>query len=96
MFCLLYKCVYLGGDDASLISFHEFQSNWQDISNFINDEPCYDICIIDDFNADPFGGRFVYIFESQFLDHSLSLCDVIQLPASYFKYISRNSSARTS
>ena len=46
--------VYLCCDDASLTSFHEFQSNLQDISNFINDEPLDDILIIGDFNVDPF------------------------------------------
>ena len=44
--------VHLCCDDASLISLHEFQSNLQDISNFINDEPSDDILIIGDFNAD--------------------------------------------
>ena len=55
-----------------------------------------DILIIGDFNADPFKGRFFNIFESQMVDHSLSFCDVIQLPASSFTYISQNSSATTS
>ena len=36
-------CIYL---NASLISLNEFQSNLQDISNFINDEPFDDILII--------------------------------------------------
>ena len=46
--------VYLYCDDPSHISLHEFQSNLQDISNFINDEPFDDIIIIGDFNAEPF------------------------------------------
>ena len=74
--------VYLCCDDASLISLHEFQSNLKDISNFNNDEPLDDIYIIGDFNADSFKGRFFKNFESQRLEHSLSFCDVFQLPTS--------------
>ena len=69
--------VYLCCDDASLISLNEFQSNLQDISNFINDEPFDDVLRIGDFYADPFRGRFFNIFESEMVDHSLSFCDVI-------------------
>ena len=54
--------LYLCCDDSSLISLHEFQSNLQVISNFINDEPFDDILIIGEFNADPFKGNFFQYF----------------------------------
>ena len=69
--------VYLRCDDASLNSLHEFQSNLQDISNFIKEKPFDDILVVGDFNADPLKGRFFNIFEGQMVDHSLSFCDVI-------------------
>ena len=46
--------VYLSFDDESLISIHEFQSNLQDISNFINQEHFDDIFIFGVFIAGPF------------------------------------------
>ena len=88
--------VYLCCNDASHVSLHEIQSNLLDISNFINDELLDDIFISGDFNADPFKGWFFNIFESQMLDYSRSFCDVIQFPASFFTFMTRNSSALTS
>ena len=41
-------------DNSSLILLHWFQSNVQDISNFIHDELFDDMFIVDDLLADPF------------------------------------------
>ena len=62
-FVLLNVCLCC--DDAYLISLHEFQTNLQDILNFINDEPYDDIRMIGDLNSVPFKKKnFQYFLKS--------------------------------
>ena len=49
---------YLCCVDSSLISFHEFQSNLYDISDFINDEPLDEVFTMGEFNAYPLERRY--------------------------------------
>ena len=84
-------CDYLNPD-----CYLEYNTTLAQITDILESEEFFDVCITGDFNADPAKGRFFSCL-TQFLNgNSLYLTDVINLPSGSYTYIAPNSTCSTS
>lgn len=86
-----FPCDYHDG-----VSFVKYRETLMELSNFVENISTDFLCVAGDFNADPCKGRFFPELIQFVGDSNLFMCDIIDLPASSYSYVSRNSSCGTS
>ena len=88
--------VYMTCGYQSPGSYLEYNTTLAQITNILESDEFFNVCIAGDFNADPEKGRFFHCL-SQFLnENSLVLSDVNSLPANSYTYISPTSACNCS
>ena len=87
-------CVYDHGDVESMV---QYMDTYAELSNIISDESCTQTIIAGDFNCDPNKHpRFFNEFSNFSNEHGMHMCDINNLPADSYTYVSDNNVSSTS